>query len=109
MPKKRYTAEEAAEFLTADSDLDGDDLESSSEDDLSSIGKDENQPILSNSDSDDIEARLTSSGSESEDDSELNDSIATDNYYKTRDDYYHYYYFFYSHQKEVFSKSYLQK
>ena len=109
MPKKRYTAEEAAEFLTADSDLDGDDLESSSEDDLSSIGKDENQPILSNSDSDDIEARLTSSGSESEDDSELNDSIATDNYYKTRDDYYHDYYFFDSDQKKVFSKSYLQK
>ena len=86
MPKKRYTAEETAELLTADNDPDGNDLESSSEDDLSSIGKDENRPILSNSDSDDTEASLTSSESESEDDDELNDSIATDNCYKTRDD-----------------------
>ena len=85
MSKKRYTAEEAAELLTADNDLDGNDLESSSEADLSSIGKDENQPVLSNSDSDDTEASLTSSESEFEDDDELNDSIATDNYYKTRD------------------------
>ena len=84
MPKKRYTAEEAAELLIADNDLDGDDLESSSEYDLWSIGKDENQTILSNSDSDDTEARLTSSESESEDEDELNDSIATNNYYKTR-------------------------
>ena len=51
--KKRYTAEEAAELLTADNDPDGNDLESSLEDDLSSIGEDENQPILSNSGSDD--------------------------------------------------------
>ena len=86
MSKKRYTAEEAAELLTADNDPDGNDLESSSEDDLSSIGEDENQPILSNSDSDDTEANLTSSESESEDDDELSDSTATDNYYKTRDD-----------------------
>ena len=71
--------------MTADNDLDGNDLESSSEADLSSIGKDENQPVLSNSDSDDTEASLTSSESEFEDDDELNDSIATDNYYKTRD------------------------
>ena len=83
--KNRYTTEEAAELLTADNDPDGNDLESLSEDDLSCIGKDENQPILSNSDSDDTEASLTSSESESEDD-DLNDSIATDNYYKTRDD-----------------------
>ena len=67
MPKKRYTAEEAAELLTADNDPDGNDLESSSEDDLSSIVEDENQPILSNSDSGDTEASLTSSESESED------------------------------------------
>ena len=72
--------------MTADNDPDGNDLESSSEGDLSSIGKDENQPILSNSDSDDTEASLTSSESESEDDDELNDSIATDKYYKTRDE-----------------------
>ena len=86
MSKKRYTAEEAAELLTADNDPDGNDLESSSEADLSSIGKDEDRPSLSNSDSDDTEASLTSSESESEDDNELNDSIAIDNYYKTRDD-----------------------
>ena len=86
MSKKWYTAEEAAELLTADNDPDGNDLESSSEDDLSSIGEDENQPILSSSDSDDTEAGLTSSESESEDDDELNDSIATNNYHKTRDD-----------------------
>ena len=86
MSKKQYTAEEAAELLTADNDPDGNDLESSSEDDLSSIGEDENQPILSSSDSDDTEAGLTSSESESEDDDELNDSIATNNYHKTRDD-----------------------
>ena len=42
MSKKLYTAEEAAELLTADNDPDGNDLESSSEDDLSSIDKDEN-------------------------------------------------------------------
>ena len=30
MSKKRYTAEEAAELLTADNDRDGNDLESSS-------------------------------------------------------------------------------
>ena len=48
MSKKRYTAEETAELLTADNDPDGNDLESSSEDDLSSIGEDKNQPILSN-------------------------------------------------------------
>ena len=86
MSKKRYTAEEAAELSTADNDPDGNDLESSSGDNLSSICKDENQPILSNSDSDDPEASLTSSESESQDDDELNDSITTDNYYKTRDD-----------------------
>ena len=71
MSKKQYTAEEAAELLTADNDPDGNDLESSSEDDLPSIGEDENQPILSHSDSDDTEASLTSSKSESEDDDEL--------------------------------------
>ena len=86
MLKKRYTAEEAAELLTADNDPDGNDLEFSSEDDLSSIGEDENQPILSNFDFDDTEASLTSIESESEDHHELNDSIATDNYYKTPDD-----------------------
>ena len=86
MYKKRYTAEEAVELLTAGNDPDGNDLESSSEDNLSSIDEDENQPILSNSDSDDNETSLTSSESESEDDDELSDSIATDNYYKTRDD-----------------------
>ena len=37
----------------------------------SSIGEDENQPILSNFDSDDTEASLTSSESESDDDDEL--------------------------------------
>ena len=79
MLKKRYTAEEAAELLTADNDPDGNDLEFSSEDDLSSIGEDENQPILSNFDFDDTEASLTSIESESEDHHELNDSIATDN------------------------------
>ena len=86
MSKKWYTAEEAAELLTADNDPDGNDLESSSEDDLLAIGEDGNQSILSNSDSDDTEASLTSSESESEDDNELNGSIATNNYYKTRDD-----------------------
>ena len=45
MSKKRCTAEEAAELLTADNDPDGNDLESSSQGDLSSIGEDENQPI----------------------------------------------------------------
>ena len=44
MSKKRYTAK-AAELLTADNDPDGNDLESSSQGDLSSIGEDENQPI----------------------------------------------------------------
>ena len=67
--KKRYTAEEAAELLTAVNDPDGNDLESSPEDDLSSFGEDQNQPILSNSD--DTEAGLMSSDSESEDDDEL--------------------------------------
>ena len=43
-----------------------------------------NQPILSKSDSDDTEDSLTGSDSESEGDDELNDSIATDNYYKTQ-------------------------
>ena len=69
--KKRYTAEEADELLTADNDPDGNDLESSSEHDLSSIGEDENQPILSNSDSDDTETSLTSCESEPEDDDEF--------------------------------------
>ena len=73
MSKKRYTAEEAAELLTADNDPDGNDLESSSQDDLSSIGEDVNQPILSNSDSDDTEDSLASSESEPEDDDELKD------------------------------------
>ena len=40
MFKKRYTAEEAAELLAADNAPDGNDLESSSEDYLSSIGED---------------------------------------------------------------------
>ena len=71
MSKNQYTAEEAADLLIADNDPDGNYLESSSEDDLSSIGKDENQPIRSNSDSDDTEASLTSSESESEDYDEL--------------------------------------
>ena len=71
MSKKWYTAEEAAELLTADNDPDGNDLESSWEDDLSCIGEDENQPILSNSGSDDTEASLVSSESEFEDDDEL--------------------------------------
>ena len=71
MSKKRYNAEEAVELLTADNDSDGNDLEPSSEDDLSSIGEDENQPILSNYDSGDTKASLTSSGSESEDANEL--------------------------------------
>ena len=57
--------------MTADNDLDGNDLESSSDDDLSSIGEDENQPILSNSDSDDTETSLTSSESKLEDDDEF--------------------------------------
>ena len=61
MSKKRYTAEEAAELLTADNDPDGNDLQSSSQGDLSSLGEDENQPILSNSDSDDTYTSLTSS------------------------------------------------
>ena len=73
MSKKRYTVEEAAELLTADNDPDGNDLESSSQDDLSSIGEDVNQPILSNSDSDDTEDSLASSESEPEDDDELKD------------------------------------
>ena len=34
MSKKRYTVEEAAELFTADNDPDGNNLESSSEDDL---------------------------------------------------------------------------
>ena len=42
MSKKQYTAEEAAELLTADNDPDGNDLESLSEDNLPSIGEDEN-------------------------------------------------------------------
>ena len=46
-------------------------IQSSSEDDLSSIVEDENQPILSNFDSDDTEASLTNSESESDDDDEL--------------------------------------
>ena len=71
MSKKQYTVEEAAELLTADNAPDGNDLKSSSEDDLSSIGEDGNQPILSNSDSNDTEASLTSSESESEDEDEL--------------------------------------
>ena len=57
--------------MTADNDLDGNDLESSSDEDLSSIGEDENQPILSNSDSDDTETSLTSSESKPEDDDEF--------------------------------------
>ena len=85
MSKKRYTAEEAAELLTADNDPDSNDLDSL-DDDLSSIGEDENQPNQSNSDSDDTESSLASSESEPEDDDELSDSIATDNYNKTRDD-----------------------
>ena len=72
--------------MTADNNSDDNDLDSLSEDNLPSIGKDENQPILSNSDSDDTEASLTSSESESEDDNELNNSIITNNYCKTRDD-----------------------
>ena len=71
MSKKRYTAEKPAELLTLDNDPGGNDLESSSEDDLPSIGEDENQSILSNSDSGDTEASLISSVSESEDDDEL--------------------------------------
>ena len=86
MSKNGYTAEEPAELLTTDNDPDGNDLESSSEDDLSSIDEDENPPILSNSHSDGTEPSLTSSESESENDDELSDSIATNNYYKTRDD-----------------------
>ena len=46
-------------------------IQSSSEDDLSSIVEDENQPILSNFDSDDTEASLTNSESDSDDDDEL--------------------------------------
>ena len=69
--KKKCTAEEATELLTADNDPDGSDLESSSEDNLSSIKEDENQPVLSNSGSDYTEANLTSSESASEDDDEL--------------------------------------
>ena len=72
MSKKRYTVK-AAELLTADNDPDGNDLESSSQGDLSSIGEDVNQPILSNSDSDDTEDSLASSESEPEDDDELKD------------------------------------
>ena len=72
--------------MTADNDSDGNGLQSLSEDDLPSIDEDENQPILSNTDSDDTEAGLTSSESKPEDDDELNDSIATNNYHKTRDD-----------------------
>ena len=72
MSKKQYTVK-AAEILTADNDPDGNDLESSSQDDLSSIGEDVNQPILSNSDSDDTEDSLASSESEPEDDDELKD------------------------------------
>ena len=86
MSKNGYTAEEPAELLTTDNDSDGNDLEYSSEDDLSSIDEDENPPILSNSDFDDTEPSLTSSESEPENDDEWSDSIATDNYYKTRDD-----------------------
>ena len=66
MPKKRYTAEEAAELLAADNDPDGNYLEFLSEYDRLSIDEDENQPILSNFDSDDTEASLTSSESEPE-------------------------------------------
>ena len=66
MPKKRYTAEEAAELLAADNDPDGNYLEFLSEDDRLSIDEDENQPILSNFGSDDTEASLTSSESEPE-------------------------------------------
>ena len=66
MPKKRYTAEEAAELLAADNDPDGNYLEFLSEGDRLSIDEDENQPILSNFDSDDTEASLTSSESEPE-------------------------------------------
>ena len=39
MSKKWYTAEEAVELLTADNDRDGNDLESSSEDDLHLLTK----------------------------------------------------------------------
>ena len=59
MSKIRYTAGEAAELLTADNNPDGNDLESSSEGDLSSIGEDENQTVLSKSDSDDTEATIS--------------------------------------------------
>ena len=61
--KKRYTAEEAAELLADVKDPDGNYLEFLSEDDLLSIDEDQNQPILSNSGSDDTEASLTSSES----------------------------------------------
>ena len=91
MSKKRYTGEEAAELLTADNDPDGNDFESLSDRVFIRrrpviIGKDENQPILPNSDSDDTEVGLTSSESESEDNNELNDTITTNNYYKSGDD-----------------------
>ena len=71
MSKKWSTAEEVAELLTADNDPDGNDCESSWEDDLSCIDEDYNQPILSNSDSDDNEASLAGSESEPEDEDEL--------------------------------------
>ena len=71
MSKKRYTAQEPAEFLTLDDDPGGNDLEPPSEDDLPSIGEDENQSILSNSDFGDTEASLISSKSESKNDDEL--------------------------------------
>ena len=46
MSKKQYTTEEAAELVAADNDAEGNDLKSSSGDDLSSIDEDENQPVL---------------------------------------------------------------
>ena len=67
--------------MTPVNDRDGNDLESSSEDDLSSIGEDQNQPILLNSDADDTEASLTSSESESEDDDELNNILIRFGYF----------------------------
>ena len=89
MSKKRhFTAEEAAAFLTADSDPEASDLELSSEDD-SSLVDDNEQALIPDLDSDDTDATVTSSESETEEEEEEEldpDDINTDKYYKTRDE-----------------------
>ena len=85
MTRRRSIAEEVAQILVDDDDPDQGSLESSAERNESSAEEDLEQLVISTSGSDVTHVISLSSKSESDCENEIDDDIATDTYFKTKE------------------------